>query len=64
MSLYPCAHFGLRIQLHGLARAISYLHTHSSGPIFHGDVKGVRFLNLMYRSHAGTLAIGKRTNWQ
>ena len=64
MSLYPCAHFRLRIQLHGLARAISYLHTHSSGPIFHGDVKGVRFLNLMYRFHAGILTLGKHTNWR
>lgn len=41
MSL-PCAHFGLGIQLHGLARAIRYLHTHPSGPIFHGDIRGVR----------------------
>ena len=63
MSL-TCAHFGLGIQLHGLARAIRYLHAHPSGPIFHGDIRGVRVLIFMYRSHAGTLALGKRTNWQ
>ena len=44
MSVYLSVHFGFAIQLHGLIRAISYLHTHPLGPIFHGDVKGVRFL--------------------
>ena len=65
MSPYPCVHFELGIwQLRGLARAIRYLHAYPSGPIFHGDIRGVRFCIFMYRFHAGNLAPGKLTNWQ
>ena len=33
-------------QLLGVAHALKYLHTYQRGPIFHGDVRGVRRFNI------------------
>ena len=46
-NLVYIAYFELGIQLRGLASAINYLHTHPSGPIFHGDIRGVSFYSIL-----------------
>lgn len=52
------------LQLLGLARALLYLHTHPSGPIVHGDVRGVGpCLSALFQSQL-TPTIGKRAHRQ